>query len=69
MKYDPVSLFDIKIYRDRDAAIDIAPSRQLLEHCTKRLDEADSDSMSDDEIYKVMAAAIIEYAFKTGRKN
>ena len=75
MKYDPVSLFEITIIQtknDHDYALDIAPSRELLKHCTNALTESknkDADLLSADDAYKLLAAAIIDYAYRPERKN
>ena len=76
MKYDPVSLFEIvvlKVKDEEDYSLDIAPSKDLIKYCAESLNKTqqtgDVGSLSPDEAYKILAAAIIEYAFKPERKN
>lgn len=73
MKYDPVSLFDIVLYEiDNDYQLDIAPSKEMLQHCTAKLNaQKDTDSYTGtaEEMYAIVAAAIIEYAHLNNRKN
>ena len=73
MKYDPVSLFDIVLYKvDEEYQIDVAPSKEMMKFCTEKLNAHKSSApepCSSEETYAIMAAGIIEYAHKQNRKN
>ena len=75
IKYDPVTLFEIKVYYDEndEPFIDIACSRPLLEHCSAALNvrqkEGDTPLREEAEIIQFMASAIAEFANKPSRAN
>ncbi|MBO68125.1 MAG: hypothetical protein CL398_07420 [Acidiferrobacteraceae bacterium] len=73
MKYDPVSLFDILLFKvDEEYQIDIAPSKEMVKYCTDKLNAHKSDTSepyTSEETYAIVAAGIIEFAHKQNRKN
>ena len=75
MKYDPVSLFEIKVYHDEkgEPFIDLACSRPLLEHCMAALQKNQENTgvslKEDAEIIEFMASAIAAFANRPSRAN